>query len=144
MKLKYKTGDRIRYTVGGGAEKVGIIRNIDEQDPIAPYSVNGVNLREADIVGIENVGQKKKPGRPKKKVIKKETESAKEELEPIKHDDMFDPEVSINKKYEALKKSITLVEFNALCTLVTLDQRKMKELVQESMKSAAKQCGLRG
>lgn len=138
MKLKYKVGDRIRYSIGCGVEKVGVIRNVDEDDLIAPYSVNGANVREADIIGLETVEPKKKRGRPAKEVADKE------ESEPVKHDDLFDPEISINKKYEALKKTITLTEFKALVTLITLDQRKMEELVQESMKSAAQQCGFRG
>lgn len=132
--FKYQAGDKVIYR-SGGTKLEGIIKYVDDGDSIAPYRIGVMNLRESDIIRLA----KKKPGRPKK--VKNESNA---KLEKLVHEEIFDQEMSVNQKYEALKKTITMTEFNALVTLVTMDKSKMQGLMNDSMKQIADSCGLKG
>lgn len=49
QELKYAPGDKVIYHCAG-VEKQGLIAYVDDTDNVAPYRINGMNIREADII----------------------------------------------------------------------------------------------
>ena len=133
-------------------DREGLIAYVDDTDNVAPYRINGMNIREADIV--EKVAKRR--GRPSKKqteakveVVAKEEvveiESKPEEAPMDKAIQEEEPEVepTLVEKYQAFKSTINMAEFNDLVDLVTADTKKMRELMAKSMQSIANDCGLK-
>lgn len=169
QELKYAPGDKVVYHCAG-VDREGLIAYVDDTDNVAPYRINGMNIREADIV--EKV--MKKRGRPSKKqteakveVVAKEevveieskpeetpmVESIQEE-EPLQqplsnqvHEEVREEEPEVEptlvEKYQAFKSTINMAEFNDLVDLVTADTKKMRELMAKSLQSIANDCGLK-
>lgn len=168
QELKYAPGDKVVYHCAG-VDREGLIAYVDDSDNVAPYRINGMNIRESDIV--EKV--MKKRGRPPKKqveakveVVTKEevvvnaepkqkpeeaqvVESIQEE-EPLQesscneaHEQEQEPEQTLVEKYQAFKSTINMAEFNDLVDLVTADTKKMRQMMAESMQAIANDCGLK-
>lgn len=163
QELKYAPGDKVVYHCAG-VDREGLIAYVDDSDNVAPYRINGMNIRESDIV--EKVAKRR--GRPaaKKRVEEKpevvvnaepmqkpeETqvvESIQEE-EPQQHSSSNhvheeEPEVepTLVEKYQAFKSTINMAEFNELVDLVTADTKKMRQMMAESMQAIANDCGLK-
>lgn len=163
QELKYVPGDKVVYHCAG-VDREGLIAYVDDSDNVAPYRINGMNIRESDIV--EKVA--KRCGRPaaKKRVEEKpevvvnaaseskpeepkEVESIQEE-EPQQHSSSNhvheeEPEVepTLVEKYQAFKSTINMAEFNDLVDLVTADTKKMRQMMTESMQAIANDCGLK-
>lgn len=168
QELKYAPGDKVVYHCAG-VDREGLIAYVDDSDNVAPYRINGMNIREADIV--EKV--MKKRGRPPKKQVEAKVEVvAKEEVvvnaepkqkpeetqvvesiqeeEPLQesscneaHEQEQEPEQTLVEKYQAFKSTINMAEFNDLVDLVTADTKKMRQMMTESMQAIANDCGLK-
>lgn len=168
QELKYAPGDKVVYHCAG-VDREGLIAYVDDSDNVAPYRINGMNIREADIV--EKV--MKKRGRPPKKQVEAKVEVvAKEEVvvnaepkqkpeetqvvesiqeeEPLQesscneaHEQEQEPEQTLVEKYQAFKSTINMAEFNDLVDLVTADTKKMRQMMTESMQAIANDYGLK-
>lgn len=168
QELKYAPGDKVVYHYAG-VDREGLIAYVDDSDNVAPYRINGMNIRESDIV--EKV--MKKRGRPPKKQVEAKVEVvAKEEVvvnaepkqkpeeaqvvesiqeeEPLQesscneaHEQEQEPEQTLVEKYQAFKSTINMAEFNDLVDLVTADTKKMRQMMAESMQAIANDCGLK-
>lgn len=168
QELKYAPGDKVVYHCAG-VDREGLIAYVDDSDNVAPYRINGMNIRESDIV--EKV--MKKRGRPPKKQVEAKVEVvAKEEVvvnaepkqkpeeaqvvesiqeeEPLQesscneaHEQEQEPEQTLVEKYQAFKSTINMAEFNDLVDLVTADTKKMRQMMAESMQAIANDCGLK-
>ena len=164
--LKYAPGDKVVYHCAG-VDREGLIAYVDDTDNVAPYRINGMNIREADI--IEKVAKRR--GRPavKKQVEEKtevvvnaepkqkpeETQAVEsiQEEEPLQqpqqpscneaHGQEQETEQTLVEKYQAFKSTINMAEFNELVDLATADTKKMRELMAKSMQSIANDCGLK-
>lgn len=168
QELKYAPGDKVVYHCAG-VDREGLIAYVDDTDNVAPYRINGMNIRESDIV--EKV--MKKRGRPPKKQVEAKVEVvAKEEVvvnaepkqqpeeaqvvesiqeeEPLQqpssnqvHEEETEVEPTLVEKYQAFKSTINMAEFNDLVDLVTADTKKMRQMMAESMQAIANDCGLK-
>lgn len=155
QELKYAPGDKAVYHCAG-VDREGLIAYVDDTDNVAPYRINGMNIRESDIV--EKVAKRR--GRPaaKKQVEAKVEVVAKEEVvvntepkqkpeEPkaVESIQEEEPEVepTLVEKYQAFKSTINMAEFNDLVDLVTADTKKMRQMMAESMQAIANDCGLK-
>lgn len=163
QELKYAPGDKVVYHCAG-VDREGLIAYVDDSDNVAPYRINGMNIREADI--IEKVAKRR--GRPAaKKQVEEKTEvvvnaapepkpeehkvvESIQEEEPLQqpssnqvHEEEPQVEPTLVEKYQAFKSTINMVEFNELVDLVTADTKKMRELMAKSMQSIANDCGLK-
>lgn len=154
QELKYAPGDKVVYHCAG-VDREGLIAYVDDTDNVAPYRINGMNIRESDIV--EKV-MKKRDRPPKKQVEAKVEVVAKEEVvvnaepkqkpeEPkaVESIQEEEPEVepTLVEKYQAFKSTINMAEFNDLVDLVTADTKKMRQMMAESMQAIANDCGLK-
>lgn len=154
QELKYAPSDKVVYHCAG-VDREGLIAYVDDSDNVAPYRINGMNIRESDIV--EKV--MKKRGRPPKKQVEAKVEVvAKEEVvvnaepkqkpeeaqvvESIQEEEP-DVEPTLVEKYQAFKSTINMAEFNDLVDLVTADTKKMRQMMAESMQAIANDCGLK-
>lgn len=163
QELKYAPGDKVVYHCAG-VDREGLIAYVDDSDNVAPYRINGMNIRESDIV--EKVAKRR--GRP---VAKKQVEEKPEvvvnaepkqkpeeapvveslqEKEPFQesscneaHEQEQELEQTLVEKYQAFKSTINMAEFNDLVDLVTADTKKMRELMAKSMQAIANDCGLK-
>lgn len=168
QELKYAPGDKVVYHCAG-TDRPGTIMYVDDTDKVAPYRINGMNIRESDIV--EKVAKRR--GRPPKKQVEAKVEVvAKEEVvvnaepkqkpeetqvvesiqeeEPLQesscneaHEQEQEPEQTLVEKYQAFKSTINMAEFNDLVDLVTADTKKMRQMMAESMQAIANDCGLK-
>lgn len=163
QELKYAPGDKVVYHCAG-VDREGLIAYVDDSDNVAPYRINGMNIREADIV--EKIAKRR--GRPAaKKQVEEKTEvvvnaepkqkpeeapvvESFQEKEPLQesscneaHEEEQEPEQTLVEKYQAFKSTINMAEFNDLVDLVTADTKKMRELMAKSMQSIANDCGLK-
>lgn len=148
QELKYAPGDKVVYHCAG-VDREGLIAYVDDTDNVAPYRINGMNIREADIV--EKVAKRR--GRPSKKQTEEKTEvvvnaapkQKPEEAQMVESIQEEEPqaEPTLVEKYQAFKSTINMAEFNELVDLVTADTKKMRELMAESMQSIANDCGLK-
>lgn len=163
QELKYAPGDKVVYHCAG-VDREGLIAYVDDSDNVAPYRINGMNIRESDIV--EKVAKRR--GRPvaKKRVEEKSevvvnaepkqkpeetqvVESIQKE-EPLQqpsssqvHEKEPEVEQTLVEKYQAFKSTINMAEFNDLVDLVTADTKKMRQMMAESMQAIANDCGLK-
>lgn len=48
QELKYAPGDKVVYHCAG-VDREGLIAYVDDTDNVAPYRINGMNIRESDI-----------------------------------------------------------------------------------------------
>ena len=152
QELKYAPGDKVVYHCAG-VDREGLIAYVDDTDNVAPYRINGMNIRESDIV--EKV--MKKRGRPSKKQTEAKVEVvAKEEVveieskpeetpmdEAIQEEEPLQQPLSNQVHEEAFKSTINMAEFNDLVDLVTADTKKMRQMMAESMQAIANDCGLK-
>lgn len=149
QELKYAPGDKVVYHCAG-VDREGLIAYVDDSDNVAPYRINGMNIREADI--IEKVA--KRCGRPAVKkqveektevVVNAEPKQKPEETQAVESIQEEEPDVepTLVEKYQAFKSTINMAEFNDLVDLVTADTKKMRELMAKSMQSIANDCGLK-
>lgn len=163
QELKYAPGDKVVYHCAG-VDREGLIAYVDDSDNVAPYRINGMNIRESDIV--EKVAKRR--GRPAaKKQIEEKTEvvvnaepkqkpeetqvvESIQEEEPLQesscneaHEQEQEPEQTLVEKYQAFKSTINMAEFNDLVDLVTADTKKMRQMMTESMQAIANDCGLK-
>lgn len=149
QELKYAPGDKVVYHCAG-VDREGLIAYVDDSDNVAPYRINGMNIREADI--IEKVAKRR--GRPAVKkqveektevVVNAEPKQKQEETQAVESIQEEEPDVepTLVEKYQAFKSMINMAEFNDLVDLVTADTKKMRELMAKSMQSIANDCGLK-
>lgn len=162
QELKYAPGDKVIYHCAG-VNREGLIAYVDDTDNVAPYRINGMNIRESDIV--EKVAKRR--GRPTaKKQIEEKTEvvvnaepkqkpeetpmvESVQEEEPLQsscneaHEQEQETEQTLVEKYQAFKSTINMAEFNELVDLVTADTKKMRELMVKSIQAIANDCGLK-
>lgn len=166
QELKYAPGDKVVYHCAG-VDREGLIAYVDDSDNVAPYRINGMNIREADI--IEEVAKRR--GRPaaKKRVEEKpevvvnaapepkseepkavESIQEEESLQQLQqpscnevHEQEQETEQTLVEKYQAFKSTINMTEFNELVDLVTADTKKMRQMMAESMQAIANDCGLK-
>lgn len=149
QELKYAPCDKVVYHCAG-TDRSGTIMYVDDTDKVAPYRINGMNIRESDIV--EKVAKRR--GRPAvKKQVEEKTEAVvnaepkqkPEETQAVESIQEEEPEVepTLVEKYQAFKSTINMAEFNDLVDLVTADTKKMRELMAKSMQSIANDCGLK-
>lgn len=149
QELKYAPGDKVVYHCAG-VDKQGLIAYVDDADNVAPYRINGMNIRESDIV--EKIAKRR--GRPAVKkqveektevVVNAASESKPEESKAVESIQEEEPQVepTLVEKYQAFKSTINMAEFNDLVDLVTADTKKMRELMAKSMQSIANDCGLK-
>ena len=149
QELKYAPGDKVVYHCAG-VDREGLIAYVDDSDNVAPYRINRMNIREADI--IEKVAKRR--GRPAAKkqveektevVVNAEPKQKPEEPKAVESIQEEEPEVepTLVEKYQAFKSTINMAEFNDLVDLVTADTKKMRELMAKSMQSIANDCGLK-
>lgn len=163
QELKYAPGDKVVYHCAG-VDREGLIAYVDDSDNVAPYRINGMNIRESDIV--EKVAKRR--GRPAvKKQVEEKTEAVVnaepkqkpeetqavesiQEEEPLQesscneaHEQEQEPEQTLVEKYQAFKSTINMAEFNELVDLVTADTKKMRQMMAESMQAIANDCGLK-
>lgn len=149
QELKYAPGDKVVYHCAGVDREVLIVY-VDDSDNVAPYRINGMNIREADI--IEKVAKRR--GRPAVKkqveektevVVNAEPKQKPEETQAVESIQEEEPDVepTLVEKYQAFKSMINMAEFNDLVDLVTADTKKMRELMAKSMQSIANDCGLK-
>lgn len=162
--LKYAPGDKVIYHCAG-VDKQGLIAYVDDTDNVAPYRINGMNIREADI--IEKVAKRRgrpaakkqveeKPevvvnAEPKQKPEETQVVESIQEEEPLQqpqqpscnkiHEQETEP--TLVEKYQAFKSTINMAEFNELVDLVTADTKKMRQMMVESMQAIANDCGLK-
>ncbi len=161
QELKYAPGDKVIYHCAG-VDKQGLIAYVDDSDNVAPYRINGMNIREADIIEkvakrrgrpaakkqgeektevVVNAEPKQKPEEPKAVESIQEEEPLQESLCNEVHEQ--EAEQTLVDKYQAFKSTIDMAEFNDLADLVTADTKKMRELMAKSMQSIANDCGLK-
>ena len=163
QELKYAPGDKVVYHCAG-VDREGLIAYVDDSDNVAPYRINGMNIRESDIV--EKVAKRR--GRPAaKKQVEEKTEvvvnaepepkpketqvvESIQEEEPLQeslcnegHEQEQETEPTLVEKYQAFKSTINMAEFNDLVDLVTADTKKMRQMMAESMQAIANDCGLK-
>lgn len=154
QELKYAPGDKVVYHCAG-VDREGLIAYVDDSDNVAPYRINGMNIRESDIV--EKVAKRR--GRPPKKqveakvevvakeevVVNAEPKQKPEETQVVESIQEEEPEVepTLVKKYQAFKSTINMAEFNDLVDLVNADTKKMHQMMAESMQAIANDCGLK-
>lgn len=163
QELKYAPGDKVVYHCAG-VDREGLIAYVDDSDNVAPYRINGMNIRESDIV--EKVAKRR--GRPAaKKQVEEKTEvvvnvepepkpketqvvESIQEEEPLQeslcnegHEQEQETEPTFVEKYQAFKSTINMAEFNDLVDLVTADTKKMRQMMAESMQAIANDCGLK-
>lgn len=155
QELKYAPGDKVVYHCAG-VDREGLIAYVDDSDNVAPYRINGMNIRESDIV--EKVAKRR--GRPAAKkqveakvevvakeevVVNAEPKQKPEETQVVESIQKEEPEVepSLVEKYQAFKSTINMAEFNDLVDLVTADTKKMRQMMAESMQAIANDCGLK-
>lgn len=163
QELKYAPGDKAVYHCAG-VDREGLIAYVDDSDNVAPYRINGMNIRESDIV--EKVAKRR--GRPAAKkrveeksevVVNAESKQKPEEApvvesfqekEPLQesscnegHEQEQETEPTLVEKYQAFKSTINVAEFNELVDLVTADTKKMRQMMVESMQAIANDCGLK-
>lgn len=164
QELKYAPGDKVIYHCAG-VDKQGLIAYVDDTDNVAPYRINGMNIREADI--IEKVAKRR--GRPAAKkqveekpevVVNAEPKQKPEETQVVESIQEEEPlqqpqqpscneaheqetEQTLVEKYHAFKSTINMAEFNELVDLVTADTKKMRQMMVESMQAIANDCGLK-
>ena len=149
QELKYAPGDKVVYHCAG-VDREGLIAYVDDSDNVAPYRINRMNIREADI--IEKVAKRRGSPAAKKQVEEKtevvvnaEPKQKPEEPKAVESIQEEEPEVepTLVEKYQAFKSTINMAEFNDLVDLVTADTKKMRELMAKSMQSIANDCGLK-
>ena len=155
QELKDAPGDKVVYHCAG-VDREGLIAYVDDSDNEAPYRINGMNIREADI--IEKVAKRR--GRPAAKkqveakvevvakeevVVNAEPKQKPEETQVVESIQEEEPEVepTLVEKYQAFKSTINMAEFNDLVDLVTADTKKMRQMMAESMQAIANDCGLK-
>ena len=149
QELKYAPGDKVVYHCAG-VDREGLITYVDDTDKVAPYRINGMNIRESDIV--EKVAKRR--GRPAAKkqveektevVVNAEPKQKPEEAQVVESIQEEEPEVepTLVEKYQAFKSTINMAEFNDLVDLVTADTKKMRQMMAESMQAIANDCGLK-
>lgn len=149
QELKYAPGDKVVYHCAG-VDREGLIAYVDDTDNVAPYRINGMNIRESDIV--EKIAKRR--GRPAvKKQIEEKTEAVlnaepkqkPEEAQAVEsiHEEEPEVEPTLVKKYQAFKSTINMAEFNDLVDLVNADTKKMRQMMAESMQAIANDCGLK-
>ena len=138
QELKYAPGDKVVYHCAG-VDREGIIAYVDDSDNVAPYRINGMNIRESDIV--EKVAKRR--GRPAaKKQIEEKTEVVVNAAPEPKPEESKAVE-SIQEEEQAFKSTINMAKFNDLVDLVTADTKKMRQMMAESMQAIANDCGLK-
>lgn len=169
QELKYAPGDKVVYHCAG-VDREGLIAYVDDTDNVAPYRINGMNIRESDIVEkvMKNRGRpSKKQTEAKVEVVAKEEvveieskpeetpmDEAIQEEEPLQqplsnqvHEEVCEEEPEVEptlvEKYQAFKSTINMAEFNDLVDLVTADTKKMRQMMAESMQAIANDCGLK-
>ena len=149
QELKYAPGDKVVYHCAG-VDREGLIAYVDDTDNVARYRINGMNIRESDIV--EKIAKRR--GRPAVKkqveektevVVNAASESKPEEAQVVESIQEEEPEVesTLVEKYQAFKSTINMAEFNDLVDLVTADTKKMRQMMVESMQAIANDCGLK-
>lgn len=149
QELKYAPGDKAIYHCAG-VDREGLIAYVDDTDNVAPYRINGMNIRESDIV--EKVAKRR--GRPAAKkqveektevVVNAEPKQKPEETQAVESIQKEEPDVepTLVEKYQAFKSTINMAEFNELVDLVTADTKKMRELMVKSIQAIANDCGLK-
>ena len=164
QELKYAPGDKVVYHCTG-VDREGLIAYVDDSDNVAPYRINGMNIRESDIV--EKVAKRR--GRPAVKkqveekpevVVNAEPKQKPEETQVVESIQEEEPlqqpqqpscnevheqeaEQTLVEKYQAFKSTISMAEFNELVDLVTADTKKMRQMMVESMQAIANDCGLK-
>lgn len=166
QELKYAPGDKVVYHCAG-VDREGLIAYVGDTDNVAPYRINGMNIRESDIV--EKVAKRR--GRPTVKkqieekaevVVNAEPEQKPEETQAVESIQEEEPlqqpqqpscnevqeheqeaEQTLVEKYQAFKSTIDMAEFNELVDLVTADTKKMRQMMAESMLAIANDCGLK-
>lgn len=149
QELKYAPGDKVIYHCAG-VDREGLIAYVDDTDNVAPYRINGMNIRESDIV--EKVAKRR--GRPAAKkqveektevVVNAEPKQKPEETQTVESIQKEEPDVepTLVEKYQAFKSTINMAEFNELVDLVTADTKKMRELMVKSIQAIANDCGLK-
>lgn len=149
QELKYAPGDKVIYHCAG-VDREGLIAYVDDTDNVAPYRINGMNIRESDIV--EKVAKRR--GRPAAKkqveektevVVNAEPKQKPEETQAVESIQKEEPDVepTLVEKYQAFKSTINMAEFNELVDLVTADTKKMRELMVKSIQVIANDCGLK-
>lgn len=166
QELKYAPGDKVVYHCAG-VDKQGLIAYVDDTDNVAPYRINGMNIREADIIEkvakrrgrpaakkqveektevVVNAEPKQKPEEPKAVESIREEEPLQQPQQPScneVHEQEQETEQTLAEKYQAFKSTINMAEFNDLVDLVTADTKKMRELMAKSMQAIANDCGLK-
>lgn len=166
QELKYAPGDKVVYHCAG-VDREGLIAYVDDTDNVAPYRINGMNIRESDIVEkiakrrgrpaakkqveektevVVNAEPKQKPEEPKAVESIQEEEPLQQPQQPScneVHEQEQETEQTLAEKYQAFKSTINMAEFNGLVDLVTADTKKMRELMAKSMQAIANDCGLK-
>lgn len=166
QELKYAPGDKVVYRCAG-VDREGLIAYVDDTDNVAPYRINGMNIRESDIVEkvakrrgrpaakkqveektevVVNAEPKQKPEEPKAVESIQEEEPLQQPQQPScneVHEQEQETEQTLAEKYQAFKSTINMAEFNDLVDLVTADTKKMRELMAKSMQAIANDCGLK-
>lgn len=167
QELKYAPGDKVVYHCAG-VDREGLIAYVDDTDNVAPYRINGMNIRESDIVEkvakrrgrpaakkqieektevVVNAEPKQKPEEPKAVESIQEEEPVQQPLSNQVHEEVCEEEPEVEptlvKKYQAFKSTINMAEFNDLVDLVTADTKKMRQMMAESMQAIANDCGLK-
>lgn len=166
QELKYAPGDKVVYHCAG-VDREGLIAYVDDTDNVAPYRINGMNIRESDIVEkvakrrgrpaakkqveektevVVNAEPKQKPEEPKAVESIQEEEPLQQPQQPScneVHEQEQETEQTLAEKYQAFKSTINMAEFNDLVDLVTADKKKMRELMAKSMQAIANDCGLK-
>ena len=148
QELKYAPGDKVVYHCAG-VDREGLIAYVDDTDNVAPYRINGMNIRESDIV--EKIAKRRGPAVKKQVeektevVVNAASESKPEEAQVVESIQEEEPEVepTLVEKYQAFKSTINMAEFNDLVDLVTADTKKMRQMMVESMQAIANDCGLK-
>lgn len=164
QELKYAPGDKVVYHCAG-VDREGLIAYVDDSDNVAPYRINGMNIRESDIVEkvtkrrgrpaakkqieektevVVNAEPKQKPEEPKAVESIQEEEPLQQLQQPSCNEvHEQETEQTLVEKYQAFKSTINMAEFNDLVDLVTADTKKMRQMMAESMQAIANDCGLK-
>ena len=164
QELKYAPGDKVVYHCAG-VDREGLIAYVDDSDNVAPYRINGMNIRESDIVEkvtkrrgrsaakkqieektevVVNAEPKQKPEEPKAVESIQEEEPLQQPQQPSCNEvHEQETEQTLVEKYQAFKSTINMAEFNELVDLVTADTKKMRQMMAESMQAIANDCGLK-
>lgn len=163
QELKYAPGDKVVYHCAG-VDREGLIAYVDDSDNVAPYRINGMNIREADIIEkvakrrgrpavkkqveektevVVNAAPKQKPEEPKAVESIQEEEPQQHSSSNHVHEEEPEVEPTLVEKYQAFKSTINMAEFNELVDLVTADTKKMRQMMAESMQAIANDCGLK-